>query len=118
MKNIFLLVSTILLFSCASKTTVPDLSPPEIDMYTHMAATPIAVVNPKYPRKAARKRIEGWVYFEFELTQEGVPKNIKVVKSFPDDMFDESAIDAIKQWRFKVIPKSTNYNYLLEFKHR
>jgi TonB family protein len=60
------------------------------------------VVAPVYPFKARRKRLDGYVKLEFSLDSAGKPENIKVVDAQPADIFEKSAITALKKWQFRV----------------
>ena len=64
-------------------------------------AIPIFKIEPRYPRKAARSRIEGWVKLEFIITESGTVSDPVVVDSKPRRTFDRSAIQSIRKWRFK-----------------
>ena len=58
-------------------------------------------VEPDYPRQAARQGTEGWVKLEFTVLEDGSVANIKVLAADPKRIFDNSAIRAIKRWKFK-----------------
>lgn len=64
-------------------------------------AEPIKIVQPLYPRKAAMKSIQGWTRFSFDLDKNGVPRNIHLIESFPQGVFDKSSMKAVNKWRFK-----------------
>jgi protein TonB len=64
-------------------------------------AIPIFKIEPRYPRKAARSKIEGWVKLEFTITESGTVSNPVVVDSSPRRTFDQSALQSIRKWRFK-----------------
>lgn len=77
--------------------------------------------EPVYPIEAYEKKIEGWVLLEFDITKLGVPNNIKAIKSAPTKIFDEAAINALKQWRFNPVfysqPRSiSDFSVVIEFK--
>lgn len=59
-----------------------------------------------YPISAAKQGIEGFVQLEFDISAEGKPVNIKVVKSEPEGIFDEKAICALSKWKYA--PKIEN----------
>lgn len=63
-------------------------------------ATPIVRVPPYYPSGAARKGTEGWVLLEFTITKSGNVKDIKVVDADPRGVFGESAMKAVKKWKY------------------
>jgi len=77
---------------------------------------PIEIIEPRYPREAAEKSIEGFVEFEFNLDSQGYPYEIKVIDSKPELMFRDSAINALRQWRFKTDRGQTGLRYTMEFK--
>lgn len=62
---------------------------------------PIKVSPPDYPKKAAMQRICGYATAEFLIDDKGVPYDIRVVESYPDGLFDSSALKAAKRIRFK-----------------
>ena len=57
-------------------------------------------VDPVYPVEAYEQKIEGWVLLEFDISKLGVPSNVKAIESAPPKLFDEAAINAVKQWRY------------------
>ena len=63
-------------------------------------------MEPKYPRNAVKQKIEGWVQLSFYIDKEGTPVNIKVIKSQPQQIFDNSAIKALSKWKYR--PKIEN----------
>ncbi len=62
---------------------------------------PLVRIPPRYPSRAASRRIEGWVKIEFTITEEGTVKDAVVVDSDPKNIFDRAALQAIKRWKFK-----------------
>lgn len=58
-------------------------------------------VNPIYPIQAYNNKIEGWVVITYDISKLGVPFNVRVSKSSISNIFDSSAIDAVKQWRYR-----------------
>jgi TonB family protein len=82
---------------------------------------PLVRVAPRYPMRAAKQHIEGWVKVQFTITKEGKVSNIIVVDSNPKHVFDRAALIAIKQWKFKPaiirgILLEQRAEQLLEFK--
>jgi TonB family protein len=61
---------------------------------------PIKRVSPKYPKSAARDKINGYVKFEFDISSEGKPFNIGVIESSQSGLFIKPATEALKKWRF------------------
>ncbi len=66
-------------------------------------ATPqvIARRDPVYPYQARQKNLSGIVVLKFIVTPEGTVERISVVQSNPPGVFDDAAIQAISDWRFK-----------------
>ena len=58
-------------------------------------------VEPLYPTAAAENGQEGSVILKFDITASGTTDNIEIVQSFPAGVFDQSAINALKQWEYK-----------------
>jgi len=55
---------------------------------------------PCYSDEARRARLEGVVVLRTEIGVDGVPRSIKVIRSLGMGL-DESAVAAVKEWRFK-----------------
>lgn len=58
-------------------------------------------IAPRYPMRAAMKRIEGWVKVEFTITTQGTVKDVTVVEAHPQRIFNQEAIRAISKWKFR-----------------
>jgi protein TonB len=63
---------------------------------------PLVRIPPRYPMRAANRRIEGWVKVEFTITEQGTVKDAVVVAAQPSKTFDRAALQAIKRWKFKA----------------
>lgn len=61
---------------------------------------PLARLDPVYPPRARMRRLEGEVVVEFVVDPDGTVRAIDVVASRPGDIFTESAVRAIRRWRF------------------
>jgi bla regulator protein BlaR1 len=61
----------------------------------------IYAVPPKYPYEAAQERIEGKAIVKFVVTKGGAVREPTIVESSPEGIFDEAAIEAAKQYKFK-----------------
>ena len=66
--------------------------------------TPAAVVRvePEYPEEAVKNGVHGWVKFQYDLTPQGKPTNIKITESHPVGMFDQAGVNALKKWLYRV----------------
>ena len=63
-------------------------------------------IPPRYPYRAKRKKIEGWVKISFIITEQGSVKDAIVVNAKPKGIFDKAALQAILKWKFK--PRISN----------
>lgn len=63
-------------------------------------ATPIFRQEPKFPSKAARDGIEGWVQLKFDINELGNVENVSVINAQPKRIFDREARKALRKWRY------------------
>ncbi len=59
----------------------------------------ISKVTPVYPPSAKAAGIQGLVQLDATLSAEGVPVDVRVLSS-PSDDLSQSALDAVRQWRY------------------
>ncbi len=57
-------------------------------------------VLPIYPKRALQRGREGHVTVEFDITARGTVVNEKVVEAAPPGVFDDAALDALRQYRY------------------
>ncbi|GHE87678.1 M56 family metallopeptidase [Thalassotalea profundi] len=62
---------------------------------------PIVRIEPKYPIQAARDEIEGAVLLKFDVDLDGSTKNISVLTSVPEYVFNKVSITALEKWKYK-----------------
>lgn len=62
---------------------------------------PLRQIQPKYPGRAQRKKMEGYVKIQFTVNPDGFTENIRVLES-SHTTFVIPTVKAIEQWRFKV----------------
>jgi TonB family protein len=72
----------------------PGVTPPRV----------IKQVNPQYPTTRGVRAV-GSVIIALVVSSKGLPKNPRVVKGLDKDL-DQSAVDAVKQWRFAPAQKN------------
>jgi len=63
-------------------------------------------IPPRYPSRAARRGLEGWVKVEFTVDAQGRVQDPEVLDSEPSRVFDRAALRAIRRWRFKPATES------------
>lgn len=69
-------------------------------------------VEPRYPIKAIKSNQEGCVKLQYFINADGVPVYIEPIKSSTTDIFDNAAVKALSQWRYK--PTKSNPDSLSE----
>lgn len=78
-------------------------------------------IPPRYPYRAERKKIEGWVKVSFIITEQGSVQDAVVIDAQPKGVFDMAALQAILKWRFKPRisdgkPVATRADQIINFK--
>jgi TonB family protein len=58
-------------------------------------------VPPDYPSMAASAQMEGRVILEATVDEKGNVDDVRVLRSHA--IFDEAAVDALKQWRYEPL---------------
>jgi TonB family protein len=57
-------------------------------------------VQPTYPAAAKSAGVQGTVELEITVTKDGVPAEIRVLRS-PSDDLSQSALESVRQWRYR-----------------
>lgn len=65
-------------------------------------------VQPSYPRLALRRGITGLVIISLYIKSDGSIEKVLVAQSSGNDLLDNSALRAAKQWKFKALNAATN----------
>ncbi|MFH4461510.1 energy transducer TonB [Vibrio diabolicus] len=78
------------------------ISPPNLKgTMGNQQALPLYRVDPRYPSKALKRRVEGYVIMRFTIDATGRPKDIEVIEAEPQRMFEREAIRALKKWKYQ-----------------
>jgi len=92
--QIFFLIGTVAF--CVSGWSIPkDKSKNGVT-----ATKPIYTPDPEYTTAARRDGIQGVAVVHLNLDAEGVPHDVKVVRSLRSDL-DPKAVEAVSKWRFR-----------------
>jgi TonB family protein len=59
--------------------------------------------QPAYPTSARERGIEGWVDLQFLVRKDGSLGDLTVVGAEPVGVFEQSALDAVRRWRYQPI---------------
>lgn len=59
-----------------------------------------------YPSESREAKVEGSVLVSYDVNEEGLVSNIRVLSSSPTGVFDEAAIQFVRTWRFQPQKRS------------
>jgi len=108
MKKLYVLLSVIIVLLVANlvvtvyKIKMNKNEASKIYAFKELDRAPevIKTVKPEYPEKLKREEIEGSVFVEVSLDENGVPIMVKVIKSSGYPEMDSAATKAAKEMRF------------------
>lgn len=77
-------------------------------------------VEPDYPSAARRDSITGSIDLEVTVSDSGAVRSVSVVRATPPDLFDKSAIAAVRKWKYEPrfvdgLPAEAHLTVHLEF---
>lgn len=87
-----------------SLLTVTAMTPSHIGAETLDVMTlpePVTRVSPNYPAVARSNGLEGWVRVSYVVDEKGTVKDAFVEDSSGFDAFEDSALEAVGQWKYK-----------------
>ena len=76
---------------------------PQVALPDQRSYLPVVKVAPVYPPEAQDQKIEGYVVVEFEVTDHGTTRDVRVVEESPPGVFAVTAVEATRQ--FLYLPK-------------
>jgi protein TonB len=65
---------------------------------------PVTLVEPVYPARARRRRIEGRVEVEITVDGAGAVREVRILEAKPRGVFEPAVRKAVRQWRFQAPP--------------
>ncbi len=69
---------------------------------TNPELIPSSKIQPRYPEIARKAKVQGTVILQAVIRKNGTVRNVTILKSpGPKFGFDEAAIAAVRQWRYK-----------------
>ncbi len=72
-------------------------------IYGAKELTLLKKVEFEYPKRALDSATSGWVDVEFTIAMDGSVKNAVVLNSEPRNVFDQSATQGLRRWRYKPV---------------
>lgn len=76
----------------------------------------VSRVNPRYTAEALHAKVEGTIVVEVTVGTDGTVSEARVVRSIP--MLDESALVAVRQWRFQPVDVPVTTTVEFDFRVR
>ena len=73
------------------------------DVVSASTLTRTHTVAPAWPKSAAE--VEGWVLLRFTVLRDGTVADIEVQESSPTGVFDASAVEALRQWKYEPVER-------------
>jgi TonB family protein len=58
-------------------------------------------VEPVYPKEALRRQVRGKVELAYTVRADGHPDDFTVISAQPPGIFDQAAVEAARQWRYR-----------------
>lgn len=71
------------------------------DFGVSQQALPLYRVEPRYPNRALKRKLEGFVIMSFTIDPTGKPIDIEVVDANPKRVFEREATRALRQWKYQ-----------------
>lgn len=71
------------------------------DFGVNQQVMPLYRVEPRYPQRALKRGLEGYVIMKFTIDSTGKPVDIEVVESNPSRVFDREAMRALTKWKYQ-----------------
>jgi TonB family protein len=87
--------------SAAAGTATAPLAGGEPSFVNASSLTRTHYVPPEYPQSAREHGIGGWVDVQFTVQADGALNEVTVVGAQPAGVFEQSALDAVRHWRYQ-----------------
>ena len=103
----FSLLAALVGGSAVGNTSEPEPSSddsgdgPDATLEIYSSPRRSSLVQPKYPRRALTRNMEGWVRLDFMVDPNGKPYEIAVTESVGDDDFQKAAVRALERSEFE-----------------
>ena len=87
----------------APATAAPAPAPAGSAYVSASTLTRTRNAQPQYPAMAREHSVEGWVEVQFVVRKDGTLGDVSVVGAEPVGVFEESALDAVRRWRYQPV---------------
>lgn len=76
---------------------------PDIGRFASNVPVATLMLQPAYPSVAAARGYEGYVDVQFDVAATGATENVVVIAANPDKIFNRSAVQAVKKWKYSPV---------------
>jgi protein TonB len=87
----------------AALTAAQDEAQHAVSYIDAGSLTRIRYVPPQFPDVARARGIDGWVDLQFIVGTDGAVGDVAVVGAQPAGIFEQSALDAVRHWRYQPV---------------
>lgn len=101
-KVVSLVLAASLAVAAASADQTKPVAAGEQDVVSASTLKRTHSIMPTWPGSAG-DGVEGWVRLRFTVLPDGSVSDIVVEEAEPASVFDSSAVDALKQWKFEPV---------------
>ncbi|TRO96312.1 energy transducer TonB [Glycocaulis profundi] len=63
---------------------------------------------PDYPARGWSRGLQGWSIVQFDVAQDGGVSNARIAQSVPGGSFDNEALRAMREWRFRPLSEGAS----------
>jgi TonB family protein len=103
-KFLSLVVAASMAVAAASADPGKQVANGEQDVVSAATLKRTHTINPTWPGSAAAG-VEGWVRLRFTVLPDGSVSDVVVEEAEPASVFDSSAVDALRQWKFEPVER-------------
>jgi TonB family protein len=93
----------VLLLAIVLAMTVTAAASGQTDVVSASTLTRTHTITPIWPQSASG--IGGWVLLRFTVLPNGAVADVEVQQSSPAGVFDASAVEALRQWKFEPVQR-------------
>ncbi|CAH0536377.1 energy transducer TonB [Vibrio marisflavi] len=103
--RILLMLVFLVLGGCSLTPKAPEAQIIEYGPNQSTYTQPIVRIVPVYPEFAVERHVEGYVNLAYDVDSKGSVTNVRILDSKPEHIFNESAVQALSDWKFSIYPK-------------
>lgn len=103
-KVVSLVLAASLAFAAASADPTKPMANSEQDVVSASTLKRTHTITPTWPGSAG-EGVEGWVRLRFTVQPDGSVSDVVIEEAEPASVFDSSAVDALRQWKFEPVER-------------